>query len=81
MNNLEPQLEHNRKEYDQLNRNKLWVCVAAVTATFPLAILLPKEPLVVVISIMLGSVMIAIVYFEVRRVMVYRRDLRERQRK
>lgn len=81
MSNLEPKLEHNRKEYDRLNTYKLRACIVIVALSGPLFVLVPNDPLILVMSVLLGAVAVIIFYFDVRRFRVYQRDLRERRDK
>ncbi|MDH5761280.1 MAG: hypothetical protein OEZ65_17080 [Gemmatimonadota bacterium] len=81
---FEPQLRHNREEFDRLLRRKRQVLVASIPlASLPLAIpvMLRTSPEVVVHALIgYYAVVFSIFgYLEIRRVMVFRRDLRERR--
>jgi hypothetical protein len=76
---LEPQLDHNRVEYDRLGRRKWHVAGVALGVVVILPLALPMElvldlwiPLFIVILVIIGSL-------EAKRTLVFRRDLRERR--
>lgn len=83
MEALEPQLPHNRAEFDQLLRRKRRWLAIGIISTLPLALILafwiPEQYHVFVVASGFGVLAIAFAYFEFRRFQVFRRDLREQE--
>ena len=78
-NPLEPQLQHNREQYDRLLRRKRQLLVIAVLSVFPITLLVPDDawiPAWIGLVILVGC---AFAFLEIRRVLIFRRDLRERR--
>lgn len=74
-----PQLEHNRRESRRLIRRKRQFAVASIVAVLPVALLVPDDYVVAGVMGLFVLTMIAIGYFEIRRVLVFRRDVRQRK--
>lgn len=76
---LEPVLEHNRRESRALLRRMLWAGGVAVIAIVPLAIMTPPERAGVVVGLWMGTLLVVLSYLEARRIALFRKDLRERR--
>jgi hypothetical protein len=76
---LEPQLRHNRKESEELGRRKRQLLIAMVFLAFPLTLIVPRGPAGLALGILIGLTAAAVLFIEVKRVLVFRRDLRERR--
>jgi len=76
----EPQLDHNRKLSDRLLRMKRRSLAATVVLGFMMAVILPVDVLpTAAMGLLVGAVAL-FSYFEIRRVAIFRRDLKERRR-
>lgn len=75
---LDPQLDHYRKQSDRLLRIKRWVLAAVALLAFPLVMILPPA---MTGTAIIGLLVVAFASFcilEVRRVMIFRLDVKER---
>jgi hypothetical protein len=75
---FEPQLEHNRAEYTELNRKKWRTFVPLLALIVPMSVLAAffpdyAWPMAVVLFVVLNTVF---VWYEVKKTIVFRRDLR-----
>ncbi|MDZ4259206.1 MAG: hypothetical protein U0974_06635 [Gemmatimonadales bacterium] len=78
---FEPQLEHNRAEYAELNRKKWRAFLLILAAIVPVAVLgmiFPDDAWLVTVVFFLAASTV-IVSYEVKMTMVFRRDLREQR--
>ena len=73
-----PQLDHNREAARRLIHAKRAVAVVAFLAVFPVALLAPADYLVQCVVGLLVLAIIAFGYLDLKRVLIFRRDVRER---
>lgn len=78
---FEPQLEHNRAEFNQLNRKKWRAVVLILASAVPmvvLAMIFPENAWRLVVIFFLAASTVIISY-EVKMTIVFKRDLREQR--
>lgn len=75
---LDPQLEHNRVEFDHFLKRKRQVAVVFVLALVPMMIFVPSYAIPTTFLVLFGAAVVAMGYYEWKRVVVFRRDVRER---
>ena len=80
---FEPTLEHNRDQYRKLNRRKLYVLFGSVLSAFVFltlaAIVSAPAWVLYVLLPLVFLVIVAMGVLEIQKVIVFRRDLRERR--
>lgn len=77
---LKPHLEPNRKEWELLGRRQWQVFGIALVSAVPLAIIVPPSYHQAALIVLLASSFAAFSYLEIRRVLIFRRDIRERKK-
>ena len=76
---LEPKLEHNRRESKVLSR-RIWQSAAvAVALVVPMGVITPPDRAAIGVGLWMGAFMIVLGYLQVRKAMVFQRDLREQR--
>lgn len=80
---FEPHLEHNREEFQRLKRLEIGVALGGIASAFLFAMLVallsPPRWVEWLGLPLVFAVLIALVALEVRKTLVFRRDLRERR--
>ena len=79
MEALKPQLKHNRIESRRLSRRKWQAALLSVLAFLPLPFVLPEEFYGRMVIAWVAAMMTAVGFFEVKSVLLFRRDVRERK--
>jgi len=76
LNALDPQLEHNLRRFKQFGRHSR---ILGIAATAIYAVSMMARPSMVNVVAWIVTLVVGFGYFEVRRTMVFMKDLRERR--
>ncbi len=74
-----PQLERNRIEWLRMRRIKWNVVVSSIVLAIPLAMIFPSELLPTILGVVMIAAVATVGVCDLRRVLILKRDLRERK--
>ncbi|MGD8873445.1 MAG: hypothetical protein PVJ80_17865 [Gemmatimonadota bacterium] len=77
---LKPQLQPYRDEFDRLGRRKNAAFVTGVVLTLPLVAMVPSGLRLATLVVVPAAAVLSLVYYEIRRTLLFRQDVKERKR-